>query len=95
MNDFFSQAGAFVGHILKSIIDFFHQFIGSIGGAFHGFLSGLGESLGINHSITGIIVVVIGIVLLIKGIGNLRRQRFISGILALVVSISLLGWIIG
>jgi|GEM_PF-4954261 len=95
MNDFFSQAGTFVGHILKSVIDFFHQFIGSIGGAFHGFLSGLGGSLGVNHSITGIIVVVIGLILMVKGIGNLRRQRFIMGILALVIGISLLSWIIG
>lgn len=95
MNDFFSQAGAFVGHILKSIIDFLHQFIGSIGGAFHGFLSGLGGSLGVNHSISGIIVVVIGIGLLVKGISNLRRQRFISAIFSLVIGISLLSWMIG
>lgn len=95
MHDFFAQAGAFIGTLLHMLIDAVYAFFSSFGGAFQGFADGLGGSLGINHSFTHIVVFVIGLLIAIKGIRNLARKSFISGIILLVIGVSILSWIVG
>ncbi|MGJ8517424.1 hypothetical protein [Carnimonas bestiolae] len=94
MHDFFAQVGAAIGAVLRTLIEWVNTFFSSFGDSFKGFAGGLGDELGIGHSLFSIVMAVIGIALFVKGIRRLMAKAFISGLIWLVIGLSLLGFII-
>ncbi|WP_025733780.1 hypothetical protein [Carnimonas nigrificans] len=93
MHDFFAQIGAAIGAVLRTLIELFQALFSSVGDSFKGFAGGLGDELGVGHSIFSIVIAIIGIALVIKGIRQLIGKAFIGGIIWLLIGVSLLGFV--
>ncbi|RJS91481.1 hypothetical protein D3260_15125 [Salinisphaera sp. Q1T1-3] len=93
-NGLFHWVGEQIGRLIRAIVDGLAWFFGHIFGAIDSFYGGLADELGIGRSMTALIILVIGLVLLLSGLRHAMRRRLVSGLLIGGLGVLLLGWLI-
>ncbi len=94
MEGFFERLGEALGNVLRFIVDALSGLFGAILGAGAGFLDGLASALGMDRSLIGIAVLVIGILLLVGAFRAFFRRSIVSGVILLLLALWLLGLVI-
>ncbi|MGM0536360.1 MAG: hypothetical protein ACQEUN_05975 [Pseudomonadota bacterium] len=94
MSDIFNSIGAFLGQLIRFIVDGLSGFFTNLGNATGSFLEGLSESLGIPPTLISLGVLVIGLWLLWKGLAALMRRAIIATLLWWLLGVTVLSWLI-
>lgn len=90
---FFNWLGESLGDAIRFIVDLLSGFFAGLGIAIYQFIEGLTGSLGTETSLFNLVLLVIGLVLLVKGIRSLLRRSIIGGTLWIVLGLLVLSWV--
>ncbi|WP_227368765.1 hypothetical protein [Halomonas sp. M20] len=90
---FFNWLGESIGEAIRAIVDLLSGFFAGIGVAIYEFVEGLSGSLGVNTSLFNMVVLVIGLLLLIKGISSFVGRSIIGGVIWTVAGLLVLSWL--
>ena len=94
MSDIFNSIGAFLGQLIRLIVDGLGGVFANLDNAAGSFLEGLSESLGIPPTLISLVVLVIGLWLLWKGLAALVRRAIIATLLWWLLGVTVLSWLI-
>ncbi|MGC3873605.1 hypothetical protein ACPF7Z_10080 [Halomonas sp. GXIMD04776] len=90
---FFNWLGERIGEAIRALVDLFSDFFAGIGIAIYEFIEGLSGSLGVNTSLLNMVVLVIGLLLLIKGIRSFIGRSIIGGVIWTLMGLLILSWL--
>ncbi|SHF41744.1 hypothetical protein SAMN02745148_02579 [Modicisalibacter ilicicola DSM 19980] len=90
---FFNWLGESIGEALRALVDLLSSFFAGIGVAVYEFIEGLSGSLGVNTSLFNMIVLIIGLLLLVKGIRSFLQRAIIGGVIWTLAGLFLLSWL--
>jgi len=91
-DNLFHWAGEQIGRIIRIVVDAFAWFFGHIFGAIDSFYTGLTGELGISGSLTSLLILIVGLLLLLSGVRALTRRRIVSAIILAALGVLLLSW---
>ncbi|GAB2784667.1 hypothetical protein GCM10027040_08480 [Halomonas shantousis] len=94
MEDFFNWLGDKLGDAIRVIVEALSSLFAGILIAAHDFILGLTGSLGMESSLFGIAVLIIGLLLLYNGIRALLRRSIVGGLMLIFLALVVLGWLI-
>ena len=90
---FFNWLGENLGDMLRAVVDLLSNLFAGIGVAVYEFIEGLSGSLGINTSLLNMAVLVIGLLLLVKGVRSFLRRSLLGGVIWTLAGLFLLSWL--
>nr|WP_298414724.1 hypothetical protein [uncultured Halomonas sp.] len=90
---FFNWLGESIGDAIRALVDLLSGFFASIGIFIYEFIEGLSGSLGISTSLFNMVMLVIGLLLLFKGIRSFLSRSIIGGIVWTVIGLLVLSWL--
>lgn len=93
-NGFFNWLGDSLGNAIRFVVDLLSSVFAGFGGAVHDFIEGLTGSLGMSPSIFGLIVLLIGLLLLYKGIRTFMNRAIVGGLIWTLLGLVVLSWLI-
>ena len=82
------------GDAIRFIVDLLSSIFAGFGGAVHDFIEGLTGSLGMSPSLFGLIVLLIGLLLLYKGIRAFMNRAIVGGLIWTLLGLMVLSWLI-
>lgn len=93
-NGFFTWLGESLGEAIRFVIDLLSGLFTGIGAAMYDFIEGLTGSLGMAPSLFGLIVLIVGLLLLYKGIRAFLRHAIVGGLIWTLLGLLVLSWLI-
>ncbi|SDM02848.1 hypothetical protein SAMN05661010_03162 [Modicisalibacter muralis] len=93
-NGFFNWLGESLGDAIRFVVDLLSSIFAGFGGAVHDFIEGLTGSLGMSPSLFGLIVLLIGLLLLYKGIRAFINHAIVGGLIWTLLGLIVLSWLI-
>ncbi|WP_345248902.1 hypothetical protein [Pigmentiphaga soli] len=92
---FFEWLGNICGAVIRTLVATLRAVLGGLGEAIAGFSAGLAHAIGMTPSAFNYILLAIGLLLLYGAIRALMRGAVLGGIILLVITVLLLGGLIG
>ena len=86
--------GEFFGTLVRLIVDTLSWLFGILAGASAAFVDGFSRTLGIDSGILSIVAVIVGLLLIYRGVRALIRRRIVAGILWILVGLWLISALI-
>lgn len=93
-NGFFNWLGESLGEAIRFVVDLLAGFFAGIGIAMYDFIEGLTGSLGMDTSLLGLIVLIVGLALLYKGIRAFLGRSLLGGVIWTLLGLLVLSWLI-
>lgn len=93
-NGFFNWLGESLGEAIRFVVDLLAGFFAGIGIAVHDFIEGLTDSLGMDASLFGLVVLLVGLVLLYKGVRAFLSRSLLGGVIWTLLGLLVLSWLI-
>lgn len=93
-DNLFHWAGEQIGRLIRVLVDGIGWFFSHIFGAIDSFYRGLTGELGINGSLTSLLILLVGGLLLWSGLRALLRRRWIAAVFMTLLGALLLSWLI-
>lgn len=93
-NGFFNWLGETLGDAIRFVVDLLSNIFDGFGNAVHDFIQGLTDSLGMSPSLFGLIVLVVGLLLLYKGIRAFVNRAIVGGLIWTLLGLIVLSWLI-
>lgn len=90
----FHWAGEQIGRLIRILVDALGWFFGHIFGAIDSFYTGLTGELGISGSLTSLLILVVGVLIVLSGLRSLLKRRLIRGAVMTLLGVLLLSWLI-
>jgi len=94
MDDLLHQIGRFFGEAIRLVVEALQSFFGTLFDWVDQFFQGLADALGIDISIVSMLVLAFGLWLLYGGVRALLGQRWVGGLVRLLLGVFLLGALI-
>ncbi len=93
-NGFFNWLGEALGDAIRFVVDLLSGLFAGLGIAVHDFIAGLTGALGMSPSLFGLIVLIVGLLLLYKGVRAFLGRGIIAGLVWTFLGLLVLSWLI-
>ncbi len=91
---FFNWLGETIGNAIRTLVDFLGNIFGGLYWIVDDFVDGLSNSLGISGSLFSLIVLIVGLIMLYKGLRAFLRGAVLGGVGWVLVGLLTLSWLI-
>ncbi|MFC3282947.1 hypothetical protein [Litchfieldella rifensis] len=91
---FFNWLGGAIGNAIRALIDLLANVFGGLYWAVDDFVDGLSDALGISGSLFSLIVLIVGLIMLYKGLRAFLRGSLLGGVCRVLVGLLVLSWLI-
>lgn len=91
---FFNWLGETIGNAIRALVDVLGNLFGGLYWAVDDFVDGLSGSLGISGSLFSLIVLIVGLIMLYKGLRAFLRGSLLGGVCWVLVGLLALSWLI-
>jgi len=93
-NGFFNWLGERLGDALRELVTLLNQLFGGTFSAAQDFVDGLTASLGISDSLFAMLMLIIGLLMLYKGLRGFLRGAVIGALIWTLLGLTILSWLI-
>ncbi|NBA95084.1 hypothetical protein [Pseudomonas sp. R5(2019)] len=91
---FFEWLGQVFGAVIRFIVDGLSGLFGILANAGGNFIEGLSRTLGMDTSLTSILALIIGLLLLYSAVRAFMRASIVMGIIWLILALWVMSWVI-
>lgn len=90
----FHWAGEQIGRLIRVVVDALGWLFDHIFGAIDSFYTGLTTELGISGSLTSLLILAVGVLMVLSGLRSLTKRRLIRAGVMILLGVLLLSWLI-